>query len=160
MEVSMIDKVEFINEPERDLHYNRIGGVNGFKEVDGELLEFTLSDEEVSLIDESTEIKPFNAGEYNSKVEISNFKLARESLLKESKVTTASGKSFDADEQAQDRMMRAIIRAEYRGIDDSEIVPWSTADVGTGEIDQVTIAELREAHALAIEQMAEIWLKK
>lgn len=94
---------------------------------------------------------------------VNQFRKSREQMVAESTVQVSSGKNFHADELAQRRMLSAILAADFRGLQDSDILPsgWSTADVPTGVMDTtVTLSELKEAHALSIENMGQIWSLK
>ena len=67
-------------------------------------------------------------------------------------VTTISGKVFDGDEKSQDRMVRAIQVAAITGLTETQ---WKLAD---NSIVMVTLDELKEALALAGQEMSRIWL--
>ena len=67
-------------------------------------------------------------------------------------VTTTSGKIFDGDEKSQDRMARAINIATITGLTETQ---WKLAN---NEIVMVTLDELKEALALAGQEMSRIWL--
>ena len=60
--------------------------------------------------------------------------------------TTAAGKVFDGNEDAQNRMSRAV-----NAMEDADTLPWVLAD---NTIAQVSRAELREALKLAGAAMA------
>lgn len=67
-------------------------------------------------------------------------------------VTTTSGKVFDGNEKAQDRMARAVIAA---GITGQSECTWVLANnVPT----TVTLAELKEAMALSLQAMGAVWV--
>lgn len=67
-------------------------------------------------------------------------------------VTTTSGKVFDGNETAQDRMARAVIAA---GITGQSECTWVLANnVPT----TVTLAELKEAMALSLQAMGAVWV--
>lgn len=109
--------------------------------------------------------EPLNVNEYNELLEaeeayelLYNFKSERQRLLDTAVVTISTGKSFDADELSINRMVNAILAALSQ--DDSFIIKWSTADTGTGELVDCTLAELKEAHKLAMENMASIWSRE
>ena len=51
-------------------------------------------------------------------------------------------------------MANAILAAQRKGITD---IQWSLADTPTGVMTDVTLADLEEAHELAVENMASIW---
>jgi len=148
---------DFINAPERKLTYNKLGGVNGFKYLDGELVEFTLSDDEVKLIDEDTLIAEFDNDALNSMLALNDFKAKRQNELDNAIVETSTGKFFDADEKSIQRMLSAIVALS--GQPDSYIVQWSTADVDTGVMTECELHEIKEAHTLAVMNMAAIWAR-
>lgn len=78
-------------------------------------------------------------------------KLARLGQVREIKVTTASGKEFDGDEDSQNRMSRAISAME-----DTDTTQWVLVD---NTIHTVSKAELKEALKLAGIAMTTIWMK-
>ena len=78
-------------------------------------------------------------------------KAARQAEVEAITVTTQSGKVFDGDEAAQNRMSRAV-----NAMDEADTLPWVLAN---NTIAQVTCAELREALKLAGAAMAEIWVR-
>lgn len=78
-------------------------------------------------------------------------KAVRNQKLLTLKITTAAGKIFDADETSQNRMARAIQTAEIAGLTETH---WTIAD-NTSPL--VTLAELREALALAMQAQAGLW---
>ena len=86
--------------------------------------------------------------------QIDQFKASRQQLLDSAVVTTSSGNQYDADEQSISRMANAILAAQRRGVND---IKWSLADTPTGVMTDVTLADLEEAHELAVENMASIW---
>lgn len=86
--------------------------------------------------------------------QIAQFKASREHLLNTAVVTTSNGNKYDADEKSQGRMDRAISVARRKGL---TTVEWSLADTPTGVMTNVTLADLEEAHELAVENMANIW---
>ena len=69
------------------------------------------------------------------------------------KVTTTLGKTFDGDEKSQDRMTRAINIAAIAAQTETQ---WKLAD---NTIVEVTVEELKEALALAGQEMSRIWLE-
>lgn len=78
-------------------------------------------------------------------------KAARALAVATLKVTTASGKTFDGDETSQGRMTRAIMAGQIAGLTDCT---WVLAD---NTPTTVTLAELQEALALAIQAQGAIW---
>ncbi|RUO44983.1 hypothetical protein [Idiomarina aquatica] len=83
------------------------------------------------------------------------FKQSRQEQLDNAVVTTQSGKEFDADEASMSRMVNALTAASDEP--DTVIIPWSLANDGTGVMTDCTKAEIKEAHRLAVENMAAIW---
>ncbi len=68
-------------------------------------------------------------------------------------VTVSSGKTFDGDEKSQERMARAIKAAEIVGQTETT---WVLADNSAAT---VTLAEMLEALALAIQAQSAIWFE-
>lgn len=83
------------------------------------------------------------------------FKLQRQSQIDNAVVEISTGKTFDADEQSITRMANALIKHWQLAEDD--IIYWSTADVGTGEMVPCTKAEIVEAHSSATDFFATAW---
>ena len=83
------------------------------------------------------------------------FKLQRQRQIDNAVVKTSTGKTFDADELSITRMSNALIKHWQLGEEDT--IPWSTADVGTGEMVPCTKAEIVEAHSLATDHFATAW---
>jgi len=86
--------------------------------------------------------------------QVDQFKASRQQLLDSAIVTTSNSNQYDADEQSISRMANAILAAQRKGITD---IQWSLADTPTGVMTDVTLADLEEAHELAVENMASIW---
>lgn len=86
--------------------------------------------------------------------QVDQFKASRQQQLDNAIVTTSLSNQYDADEQSISRMANAILAAQRRGIND---IKWSLADTPTGVMTDVTLADLEEAHELAVESMASIW---
>jgi hypothetical protein len=99
--------------------------------------------------DEETE--SFNVEFYPSEKE---FKQSRQQQLDNAVVTISTGKKFDADESSITRLTNAIIAAQD---EPDTLIPWSLADDGAGAMTECTQAEIREAHKLAVQNMASIW---
>jgi hypothetical protein len=68
-------------------------------------------------------------------------------------VTTSTGKGFDADETSQTRMVRALQAAQITGLSETA---WTLADNTTA---WVTLAEMQEALALAMQAQAAVWFE-
>lgn len=86
--------------------------------------------------------------------QISQFKSQRQQQLDNAVVTTSNGNKYDADEQSISRMANAILAAQRKDLTN---IQWSLADTPTGVMTDVTLADLEEAHELAVENMASIW---
>lgn len=92
------------------------------------------------------------AREYEKQVQA--FKSERQRLLDTAIVTTGNSLQFDADEQSITRMANAILAAQDEG---TVNLSWSLADTPTGVMTEVTLADLKEAHKLAVKNMETIW---
>lgn len=114
---------------------------NDYTDADGVL--HTRDEQEAEAIAKDAEEKAARA--------LAAAKSARQAEVEAITVTTASGKVFDGDEDAQNRMSRA-----GNAMDEADTLPWVLAD---NSIAQVTRAELREALKLAGAAMAEIWVR-
>jgi hypothetical protein len=86
--------------------------------------------------------------------QIQAFKSNRQNLLDSAVVTTSNSNQYDADEASISRMANAILAAQDAGI---SALFWSLADTGTGVMTSVTLADIKEAHGLAVQNMASIW---
>lgn len=132
--------------------YNHIGGIDADRELEsGEVVPYTLTDEEIEGLGDVT------VSEYqeNPMAAVNNFRAERQKMLDEAVVAISTGKSFDADEQSIIRLSQALIRTE--GLPDDFVIPWSTADVGTGVMVDCTREEIKEAHTNAVDNMSQIW---
>jgi len=78
-------------------------------------------------------------------------KAARQAEVEAIKVTTVAGNTFDGDEDAQNRMSRAVTSMEP-----GDTIPWVLADNTVAVVEQ---DELKEALRLAGAAMAEIWVR-
>lgn len=85
---------------------------------------------------------------------VSTFKASRQNLLDNATVT-ANGFQFDADEISIGRMASAVLAA-YDELD-TFVMQWSLADTATGVMTNITLADLKLAHKLAVQNMANIW---
>jgi hypothetical protein len=83
------------------------------------------------------------------------FKRERQTLIAKAVVTTEAGNQYDADETSVIRLGGAITR--YAGKAGTTKVFWSLADTATGFMSEVTLADLKEAHALAVDNITAIW---
>lgn len=79
-------------------------------------------------------------------------KQLRDEKISKLKVTTASGKVFDADEKSRQRMADAILASETTGLSETQ---WKLAD---NTVSVATYTELREAHALALQALGALLL--
>ena len=89
-----------------------------------------------------------------TKQQIQAFKSNRQKLLDSAIVTTSNSNKYDADEASISRMANAILAAQDAGVTE---LSWSLADTGTGVMTSVTLADIKEAHRLAVQNMANIW---
>lgn len=78
-------------------------------------------------------------------------KMVRQSEVDAITVTTSSGRVFDGDEDAQNRMSRAVT-----SMNDTDTVKWVLADNTVAVVDR---SELHEALRLAGQSMSDIWVK-
>ena len=85
---------------------------------------------------------------------LATFKATRQALI-DNAVVDANGFLFDAYEVAIGRMLGRIFSA----IDepDDHVIEWSLADTATGVMTNVTLADLKLAHKLAVINMASVW---
>lgn len=90
---------------------------------------------------------------------LKSFIASRTNLIESAVVTVGSGKKFDANEKAQERMARAIKCCELVNKQDSDTLLWSLADTGSGVPTTITFAELKEAFILSVENMSAVWLR-
>jgi hypothetical protein len=81
-----------------------------------------------------------------------NAKRLRAELVSKIKVTTASGKVFDGNEDSQDRMTRRLLTLQRTG---ETAAVWVLADNTQA---QVSAAELGEALALAVAAQDSVWV--
>lgn len=79
-------------------------------------------------------------------------KIQRQLQVENIKVTTTSGKTFDGDETSQNRMARAVIALEAMSVPSTI---WVLAD---NTPTMATVAELKEALALAGAAQAAVWV--
>lgn len=68
-------------------------------------------------------------------------------------VVISTGKMFDGDETSQDRMVRAIQTVEILGLTETTWV------LATNDTAIITLDELKEALALSMQKMGELWVK-
>lgn len=104
-----------------------------------------------------SKVKTFE--ELDNEKQLADFKNSRVNMLTTAVVETTSGKKFDANEQAQGRMTNALLALNAAGKVDADVLQWSLADTGSGVPTEITVAELKEALILAVENMATIWLR-
>lgn len=83
------------------------------------------------------------------------FKLQREEAINKAKVTTSTGKTFDADQMSILRLNTAVNLLTLK--EDLQTIPWSTDDVPTGEMVDCTRSEIFEAFQLATSKFTETW---
>lgn len=81
---------------------------------------------------------------------IASKKSFRANLVSKIEVTTQSGNSFDGNEDAQNRMARALA-----GMNDADVIPWVLSN---NSIVNVGKAELKEALRLAGQSQSFLWV--
>lgn len=113
------------------------------KLVDGVVVQFT-PDEEAAA--EAAELAAMNAPPTRDAL-----KAARAAAVDAIVVTVKTGKTFDGNEDAQNRMNRAITGLQAAGV---PTIRWTLAD--NSEAD-VTLAELTEALILAGQEQSRLW---
>lgn len=109
-------------------------------------------------LDDDTKQSILNQFEYEKSQQptaIELFKLQRQQQIDSAIITISTGKCFDADETSITRLANALIK--HWELEPTGIIPWSTADVGTGEMVECTKAEIMEAHQLATDNFAATW---
>lgn len=84
---------------------------------------------------------------------LNTFRSSRATAIQTATVTTTAGNCYDANEIAQERMNRAITAASVAGMDDNDTLSWSLNSDPTGVMSTVTIADLKEAFVLSVQQM-------
>lgn len=89
--------------------------------------------------------------------ELADFRASRQALLDSAVVETTSGNLYDADEVSITRMSNGVIAAIVGGKSDTDIIEWSLADTDTGVMTDVSLSDLKEALALAVINMGEVW---
>jgi hypothetical protein len=108
-----------------------------------------LTGETVSWLDEAA-----YTAEQDAIAALQTFKSTRQSLLNNA-VVTASTFEFDADEISIGRMASALIAVSDEL--DTYSLSWSLASTATGVMTTITKADLKLAHQLAVQNMANIW---
>ena len=136
--------------------YNAIGGIDADRLLESnEVVPYTLTSDEVLSIDgEISGSQELAVEELNAKIQLSDFKANRQQALSTATVD-ANGFMFDADELSIGRMANAIIA--LTGQADDYVIQWSLADTSTGVMSDVTLADLKLAHLLAVQNMSAIW---
>lgn len=102
-------------------------------------------------------IKTFD--ELDSEKELMEFKSNRANGLNTAVIEISTGKKFDADDKSQSRMSNTLAALNAANKLDTDTLEWSLADTGSGVRTEITVAELKEALILAVENMAAIWLR-
>ena len=82
------------------------------------------------------------------------FKTTRQALI-DNAVVDANGFKFDAYEVAIGRMASNILAAISEP--DTFVMKWSLADTATGVMTDITLADLKLAHKLAVINMTSVW---
>jgi len=99
---------------------------------------------------------PTYEAEQDAITALQTFKSNRQSQL-DNAVVDANGFLFDADEKSIGRLSYAISAAVEDGMIDTDNVEWSLADTPTGVMTSVTLADLKLARKLAVQNMSTIW---
>jgi hypothetical protein len=99
------------------------------------------------------DIEVYEAGQAKA-ASLAAFKSTRQALI-DNAVVNANGFLFDAYEVAIGRMASAILAAISES--DDFVMTWSLADTATGFMTDVTLADLKLAHKLAVINMASVW---
>ncbi len=92
--------------------------------------------------------------ERDSAAALASFKSSRQVLIYNA-VVDANGFKFDADEISIGRMASAILAAIAE--EDTFSMSWSLADTSTGVMTDVTLADVKLAHQLAVLNMSAVW---
>ncbi len=108
------------------------------------------SKNDIEADEKFSEVQPDLSNIFDAQKTIFLAKKAKIQALQEIIVTTASGKQFDGNETARNNMMSAIMSADLLG---HTTANWKLAD---NTIAQVTVSEVREALALAIQRVGAI----
>ena len=133
-------------EPAQTTHKVFTGGEDG---MDPDA--FILVDDQMPTVEERRpEITPAPADILSTEMREYKKNKRRENVGV-SKVTTAAGNEFDADELSQNRMARVLLVAESIGVNE---VTWVLA--GNTQKD-IPIGELTEALGLAMQEQSAIW---
>lgn len=123
--------------------------MNYYKDIDGNVFSYESDGSQDGFIGNK---KKMTQSEIEAHLNPFPSPPTKNELIARLAVTTQSGKKFDADEVARGRMLSAIQAAEFLGIDESE---WKLAD-NSKQI--ITLDELKEAHALAIQALGQVVL--
>lgn len=94
--------------------------------------------------------RDYDVRSYTNEERLQKAKQDREMAVKAIVVSTSSGKSFDGNEDSQNRMTRAIV-----GMNAEDSINWVLAD---NSIAAVSKAELQEALYLAGQKQSELWV--
>lgn len=147
--------MQTINEKQlSNFRTNRIGGIDADWQKGEETHPYTLTPLEAEEVTES--VAPFDSDAHAANLAVEEFRSSRHHAL-DTAVVTANTHQFDADEQSISRMANAILAAQADGMADTDTIQWSLADTGTGVMTDITLADLKEAHKLAVLNMATIW---
>lgn len=133
--------------------YNRVGGIDADYTKDGEVLPYTLTADEVALVE--GDIAAFDSNSYEEIKAINAFKAGREVAISSLTVTTSGGNIYQADAVSTAKMGTRVIA--LLGEDDTFLTEWSLADTATGVMTDVTYADLKEALRLATDDVTGIW---
>ena len=86
---------------------------------------------------------------------VEEFKRSRQAAIATAIVTTEAGNQYDADETSVIRLGGTITR--NIGKAGTTKILWSLANTETGVMDEVTLADVKETHALAVDNITSVW---
>lgn len=121
-----------------------------YKNSQGKFFAFLADGSQDHLISQS--LMPLSKAEIDQLLNPAPKPISKVEIISKLTVTTQSGKVFDADETARCRMLSAIQAADFLGVNESE---WKLAD-NSKEV--ITLDELKEAHAMAIQALGQVVL--
>jgi hypothetical protein len=157
----MLDKNENETAPEEKMiltnfKYNAIGGIDADRTLEsGEIVEYTLTfKEQMELKENVSGSKKGAKSILDQLTKLSKFKSNRQRLI-DTATVDANGFVFDADEISIIRLANAVLAAINEH--DSYEMQWSLADTNTGVMTNLTLADLKLAHQLAVLNMSSVW---
>jgi|TARA_R110000744_G_scaffold293034_2_gene403442 hypothetical protein len=155
----MLDKNETVLEKKMILtnfKYNAIGGIDAERTLEsGEIVPYTLTaKEQTELTEDIAGSREATQSELETLTLTSDFKATRQSLI-DTATVEANGFIFDADEISIGRLANAILATLTEH--DSYVIQWSLSDTKAGVMTDVTLADLKLAHQLAVLNMSSVW---